>query len=508
MAVCADQQASRAAMVVADRGGNAVDMAIAANAAIAVTSPHLCGLGGDLFALVHDGRSVHALNASGRAGSLADPEALRAEGHVVMPFRHDPAAVTVPGCVDGWMALHTAFGSLELSTILEPAIDLAEHGFCASPLLVASIAELDDTGRVQLRELVEQAVRPGALMRRPGVARTLRAIAGGGRTAFYEGEFGAGLAAIPGSKITADDLARSQADWVEPVTANAFAVDLHTIGPNSQGYLALGGARVASTLDLPADPDDPRWAHLMVESAIVAGYDRHEVLHEHADGPALLAMIDARALSVDTERASGRAVGSAAGDTTYLCTADGSGRAVSLIQSNASGFGSWLVESSTGINLHNRGLGFNLVPGHPAEYGPGRRPPHTLSPALATDADGLRAVLGTMGGDAQPQILLQVAGRLFGHGDNVADAIAAPRWVLRGPATGFDTWADGRPTRLGIEGHAPDTWDRGLTDRGYQVRRTASYISDFGHAHAIVRTPNGWAGAADPRAVVGAAIGH
>ena len=134
----------------------------------------------------------------------------------------------------------------------------------------------------------------------------------------------------------------------------------------------------------------------------------------------------------------------AEGDTTYVCTAgtgpDGTRMAVSLIQSNASGFGCWLVEPTTGINLHNRGIGFNLVPGHPAEFGPGRRPPHTLSPALATRDGRLAAVFGTMGGDAQPQILLQIATRLFHHGQSPTAAVDAARWILHGPDTGFDTW--------------------------------------------------------------------
>jgi len=174
---------------------------------------------------------------------------------------------------------------------------------------------------------------------------------------------------------------------------------------------------------------------------------------------------------------------------------------VSLIQSNAAGFGSWLAEPNTGINLHNRGLGFSLVEGHPAELAPGKRPPHTLSPALATRGADLAAVFGTMGGDAQPQILLQLAARLFAHDLAPQEAIFAGLWALNGPATGFDTWA-GTPS-VAVEGHAPAGWVEALTARGHTTTRGGDYDSSFGHAHVIVTTPGGATGAADPRTVVG-----
>lgn len=489
------------------RGGNAVDAAIAANAAIAVTAPHLCGLGGDLFALVRIDGDVVGLNASGRAGSgAADAAAaLRAEHHQSVPFRHDVRAVTVPGCVDGWVALHDRFGELELAELLAPAIRLAAHGFPASPLLVGSLALLDDAGRAALDELVAQASRPGALLRRPGVALALHAIADGGRSAFYEGPFGEGLIELGAGLFSAADLAAVQADWVEPLTASAFGVDLSTIGPNTQGYLILGTCRLAERVGLPDDPDDPRWPHVLIEAATAAGHDRPRVLHEHAVGADLLAAVDGRAGQVDLVRASMRAGLSADGDTTYLCTADGAGLAVSLIQSNASGFGSWLVEPTTGINLHNRGLGFSLEEGHPAELAPGRRPPHTLSPALATRDGELVAVLGAMGGDGQPQIVSQIAARLLRHGQDAAAAVHAPRWVLRGPATGFDTWTSDVAPTVVVEGHAPTDWRTGLMDRGHLVDVAPPWDSTFGHAHAITADGGVLTAAADPRARIGAA---
>ena len=507
LTAAADHLAARAGDQIYAAGGNAVDAAIATNAAIAVVGPHLCGLGGDLFALIHTGGDVVALNSSGRAGSGADPNQLRAEGHTTMPFRHDIRTVTVPGCVDGWIALHERYGSLPMTDILAPAIDLAEQGFPASPLLVGAARRLDEAGRQQLAELADQARRPGDLVRRPGVGRALRAIANEGRAGFYEGEFGDGLLALGDGLYSRSDLATSHADWVDPLTATMFGVDVHTIGPNSQGYLILGGGIAADPLDLPDDPDDERWAHLLVEAAKVAGYDRIDVLADTADGEELLTAIRERRHLLDTERASDYSVASGAGDTTYLCTAQVDGMAVSLIQSNASGFGSWLAEPNTGINLHNRGLGFNLRPGHPAEFGPGRRPPHTLSPAVATRDGELVSVFGTMGGDAQPQILLQLAARLFHHGHSPAAAVNAPRWGLSGAATGFDTWDDPGRQIVDIEGHAPASWTR-LGERGHDVRRLADYDSAFGHAHAIVATESGLAGAADPRCRVGAVVGR
>ncbi len=509
MVASADQLATQAGLEVLARGGSAVDAAIATNAAIAVTAPHLCGMGGDLFALVHDGHEVHALNASGRAGTGIEAAALRSEGHTAMPFRHDVRTVTVPGCVDGWAALHERFGLLPFADVLEPAIHLAKDGFPASPLLIGSVANLDERARDALGELVSQARRPGDRVRRPGVARALRAIAEGGRDGFYRGEFGDGLLALGGGTYVAADLATPGADWVVPLAARAFGRTLYTIPPNSQGYLLLGAAGLADGLELPADPDDERWAHLLIEAAKAAGRDRPDVLYEGADGAALLASIERRLSEIDRDSASMLPHRQVAGDTTYLCTVDERRMGVSLIQSNASGFGSWLVEPSTGINLHNRGLGFSLEPGHPAELAPGRRPPHTLSPALALHEDGrLAAVFGTMGGDAQPQILLQLAARLFLHEQSPAAAIRAARWALHGPVTGFDTWTAAGGPHVLVEGHAPETWRGPLAALGHDVRVVPPWDSSFGHAHTIVVQDDGFlAGAADPRSWIGSVAG-
>lgn len=508
MVASADALATQAGLTILAAGGNAADAAIATNAVMAVVAPHLCGMGGDLFALIHEGSTVHALNSSGRAGSGASAHVVRADGHTVMPFRHDIRTVTIPGCVDGWIALRDRFGTLPLTALLAPAIGLAEDGFPASPLLVGSISRLDPQGRENLGELCNQARRPGDRVRRPGVAAALRAVAAGGREAFYEGDFGAGLRELGGGWFTADDLARSQAEWVTPLSAAAWGVDLWTIPPNSQGYLTLGAAALASDLALPLDPNDEHSAHLLIEAAKVAGFDRPSVLHAAADGQALLKTIASRSDLLNNERAADWPMPARQGDTTYLCTTDSGGMGVSLIQSNASGFGSWLVEPNTQINLHNRGLGFNLEPGHPAELTPGTRPPHTLSPALATRGGQLAAVFGTMGGDAQPQILLQLAARLFHYAQSPAVAMHAGRWALAGPTTGFDTWTAPSGPIVEIEGHAPPEWAEALAARGHQVIVRPKYDSDFGHAQVIIREANGfWAGASDPRARVGSVAG-
>ena len=511
MVCSADQLATSAGLWALARGGNAVDAAIATNAAIAVTGPHMCGMGGDLLALVHDGATVHALNSSGRAGSGASADRLRAEGFISMPFRHDVRVVTVPGCVDGWCALHARFGRLGLEELFAPAIRLAEDGFPASAELVAALSGLDERGRRSMVELVSQAIRPGAVVHRPGMAAALRAVAAGGRDAFYGGSFGSGLQAMGGDWYADEDFAGPIADWVTPLEAEVWGHRLSTIPPNSQGYLTLSGALIAADLDLPDDTADPRWAHLLIESAVAAGFDRPDALYDGADGPSLLAAarLDPRRETIDPTRASNRWMPSQRGDTTYLCAVDGDRMGVSLIQSNASNLGSYLIEPSTGINLHNRGLGFNLIAGHPAELAPGRRPPHTLCPSLVSRPDGsLMATVGTMGGDAQPQIQLQVLARLLRHSQTPAQAIFSGRWSLQGPETGFDTWTAPQAPTVLVEGHAPEPWSSALAAMGHRIERTRAYDSEFGHAHVIVNEPSGFlAGTADPRTGAGSCAG-
>jgi gamma-glutamyltranspeptidase/glutathione hydrolase len=508
--VCAvDHLAAQAGVSLLRAGGNAADAAVAASAVLAVTTQHMCGMGGDLFALVHSPGDTRpaVLNASGRAGSGADPDRLRAEGHTAIPASGDIRAVPVPGCVDGWLALHERFGRLPLGDVLEPAIEYAEKGFPTSPILswVASLVSALPGGAD-----FAAATHPGAVVRRPGVARTLRAVVDGGRDAFYLGEFGRGLLGLGNGEYDESDLQRRNVDWVEPISAEAWGRRIWTVPPNSQGYLTAAGAWVASGLPFPEDTDDPAWAHLTIEAARAAAWDRVDVLHEHADGAALLApeRLAPRRDAIDPDRAAILGDSYRDGGTIYLCAVDEQRMGVSLIQSNAGGFGANIAEPSTGIFLQNRGIGFSLEPGHPAEYGPRRRPPHTLSPALVTHPDGsLDMVIGTMGGDSQPQILLQLLARILGAGEGLGEAMAAGRWSLAdaGDGSGFTTWnARGRVQVL-LEESAPGGWGAGLEARGHAARTTPG---NYGHAHVIAVRDGFLEGASDPRALAGEAAAY
>ena len=510
--VCSvDHLASAAGVDILRRGGSAVDAAVATSAVLTVTTQHMCGLGGDLFALVsQDGQPPLALDASGRAGSGADPDRLRAEGHTEMPFLDDIRSTPVPGCVDGWLALHDRLGRLPLAEVLAPAIAYAEEGFPAAPTLAAAVARLGDRPAAQQFQM-SGPLRPGGLVRRPGVARTLRAVVEHGRDGFYGGEFGAGLLALGDGEYDETDLATPNADWVTPLRLDAFGRALFTMPPTSQGYLTLAGAWIAEQVGLGADPDDPQWAHLTIEAARAAAYDRIDVLHEGADGTALLdhTRLAQRAARIDRSRTSDWGGQYAGGGTIHLTVVDRDRQGVSLIQSNAAGFGSLVVEPTTGIFLQNRGVGFSLQPGHPAEYGPRRRPPHTLAPALVTTPDlRLDTVLGTMGGDSQPQILLQLLARLLPSGQSAGTAVGAARWALASSSGGgFDTWTEEGRVQVLLEDGVPPSWPRELSALGHAVQpRPAG--GGFGHAHVIRVRDDVLEGATDPRAGSGAAAGY
>jgi gamma-glutamyltranspeptidase / glutathione hydrolase len=509
-AVCAnDQLAATAGLAMLRAGGNAADAAVAAGAVMAVVSPNSNGLGGDLFAVVHESTEPpRALNASGRAGSgaAAAADSLRSDGHAIVPPDGDVRAVTVPGCVDGWIALHQRYGALPFATVLGPALDYAADGFPASKELAAMVGLIQTQPAAGDFLDADGRCRPGALIHRPGTARLLRALVDGGREAYVD-LFAPELVEIGAGLFRADDVATTHADWSPALGVGVFGHTLWTVPPNSQGYLALAAAWIADGLDLPDDPDDPVWAHLLVESMRQAAYDRLDVLHDRADGHALLApeRLEPRRAAISADRAAALASPAPlAGATTYLCAAD-TGMAVSLIQSNAANWGSRLALPGLAVYLQNRGMGFSLVPGHPAAMQPGRRPPHTLSPAMITRPDGsLAGVLGLRGADAQPQIVMQLATRLLRVGQSPAAALRAPRWAVVSEADlGFDTWRDPGRTRLKVENHAPQAWLSGLADRGHDiVEIDAAGPGTIGHAHVIWRSDDDGvlAAASEPRA--------
>jgi gamma-glutamyltranspeptidase/glutathione hydrolase len=547
MVAAADQLAASAGLGMLERGGSAADAAVATGAAMAVVGPHLCGLGGDVLAMVSPpAGSPEALLSIGRAGAGSDAEGLRRDGHQTMPVRGDIRSVQVPGAVDGWLALHERYGRLPLDDVLAPAIELATDGFPASILL--ALASHLVHGLPGAGELCRGGpLDIGQTVRLPGIARTLRAIAAEGRSGFYQGEFGRGLLQLGNGHFAPADFAASAASWCTPLRATAWGHELWTVPPPSQGYLTLAGAVVAERAGLGADPDDPQWAHLLVETWRAVGHDRPAVLFDDADGEALLHP-DRLATAADRVSAHGAAPPDVApgrgtagpdvarlgdGDTTHLCAQDADGLGVSLTQSNALDFGSHMVEPTTGVFLHNRGVGFSLVQGHPAEVAPGRRPPHTLSPMLVTksDANGdpaLTHLVGAMGGDAQPQIILQILARLLHSGQDPARAITAPRFTLDAPSAGpFRLWW-GEDLTVLVEADAPPAWPDGLTSHGHRVRTIGAFDPVAVGCAQIIATeataepatestaeggtgpnaPRRLVGASDPRSPAGAALGR
>ena len=360
---------------------------------MAVTSPHLCGMGGDLLAMVFPpaGEPV-ALSAIGRAGSGVDAHQLRAEGHRVMPLRKDLRTVPVPGAVDGWLALHSRWGRLPLAAVFAPAIELAEEGFVASIMLtlashlvyhVAGAQELCPSGPLGLEEHV----------RLPSTARTLRAIVREGRQGFYQGGFGQALIEMGQGIFTAEDFAQSLARWDQPLRLRVWGHDLWTMPPPSQGYLTLGSAWIAEHCGIGPDAADPLWAHLVVEASRAAGHDRPAVLYDGADGPALLDedRLARAAARIDPERAAPSDVGPAAvpagdaaaiprmgeGDTTHLCAVDADGLGISLTQSNALDLGRTSSSARPGSSCTTAASGSPWYPGTQPSWGrdAGRRTP-------------------------------------------------------------------------------------------------------------------------------------
>jgi gamma-glutamyltranspeptidase / glutathione hydrolase len=495
---------TQAGMEMLDRGGSAVDAAIAANAVQGMVAPETCGIGGDLFALVHTEGNISALNASGTAGSQASAQALRDENLTSIP-QHHPASVTIPGCVAGWFALHERFGRLPFESVLARAIELGHTGFAASTEYSRAThrmatflgeheagAQLLVDGRPPLR---------GARIHRPNLSRTLEAIAHDGLDAFYAGSVAATISEAVDGLITPEDLAAYSPDWVEAVSTEVFGVTGWTIPPNSQGYLTLATLAIFESLTPTLDPGDPRWTHLLVEAYRAIASERDDIVADPAHAPMANDMLFdpdrlgaiASGISPD-DIAERRRPSPKPGGTMYLCAVDGDGMGVSLIESNFHGIGTGLGAGDSGFILHNRGGGFDLRPGHPNEIAPGKRPLHTLSPTLWTEGDRLRTLLGTRGGHQQPQILAQVAALLFGAGRSPGHAQSEPRWTISDLDDALTH------SQLDVESDMPSHITHGLTARGHTLRPQSARVSGWGPVAIIDIDSQGLrTAAADPR---------
>ncbi|MEN8113077.1 MAG: gamma-glutamyltransferase [Actinomycetota bacterium] len=511
VAVSPHHLASQAALDIMKRGGSAVDGAIAADAVLAVVAPDTCGPGGDLFTIVHrpgDSRPS-VLNASGRAGTGASASRLRDEGFASIPIRSH-WSITIPGCVDGWEELIGRFGSRPLSDLLTPAIEHAIEGFPVSRELAGSLDHLHEMIYEQgsANELYPNVMPPreGNALSRPALAETLRLVANGGRDAFYTGPVGAGIIEATHGVITTEDLERRQVEWVEPASTDLFGLTAWTVPPNSQGWLTLATLRIFEMLSPPRDPEDPAFHHALIEAYRSVAWERADTTADPDTAPfAPSQLLDVdrlaeRAAAIDPENAQRWPVGaSAPGGTAYLTTRDRSGMVVSFIQSNYWGIGSGISAGATGVWLHNRGAGFDLRPGHPNELTPGRRPLHTLAPTLWTDGDRARLVLGTRGGDQQPQFLAQVAAnQLWAHVDP-ADAQRLPRWSIDAFA------ADDLPT-VRYESRSSISTIAGLADRGHDLEPAGGWEAGWGPVSTITIDGGSTRGDADPRVSTAAAM--
>ncbi|MSO79582.1 MAG: gamma-glutamyltransferase family protein [Acidimicrobiia bacterium] len=484
-------------------GGNAVDAIIAANLALGVVAPYFCGYGGDLFAIVWDGSATGYLG-SGRSPTSATIERIRERaGGAVMPA-FGPDAVTVPGGVAGWFALLERWGTREFGQLTEFALRYATEGFEITPGAAQAISE----GQAFYRgfphwQAVYGGVHLGDVLRQPALAKTIELLASDGPDAYYRGPIGAAIATAVqehGGELSAADLAAHSGEWTEPLRAPFRDVEVLELPPPTQGVTVLEALRILDQFD--AAPSGPDREHLLIEATKLALADRDRWVSDPDTMPHpasdLLSdpWVRTRADAIDADRAGTPDPGEPqAGGTAYLCATDADGLMVSLIQSNFVHFGSGVHVSEWGINLNNRGFSFSLDPERVNVFAGGKRPMHTLIPAMAL-RDGIPClVFGSMGGDAQAPVHVQVLAHVLDDGADPADAIAAPRWRVD-PGT----WAVRAETRFDAVTLAT------LRARGHDITETSAFDSGMGHSHAIWPTAGGWGATFDPRSE-GAALG-
>jgi len=495
--VCTSQAlASSAGLAMLRSGGNAFDAAIAAVAVQGVVEPYNTGIGGDCLMLAWSAteKRLLALNGTGRAPAGATVEEYARRGVSEMPAQ-GVLTITVPGAVDAWCTILERCGTRPLADVLAPAIEYAEQGFPVSEVVGREwglVARAGFLGNDAARACYAPGGAPprlGQIVRQPDLARSLRALAAGGRDVFYRGEIAeriAHLCAEHDGLLARADLDAHRSTWVEPVATDYRGYRLHEMPPSTQGIVALIALNVLECFDV-ATLDDATLVHLRIEAIKLAFADRARFVAdpEQAEVPVagLLekAYARARATLVDPARAlpSADPGEPRSSETVYLTVADRDGNVVSLINSLYGPFGSGLVVDGTGIALQNRGRGFVLDPAHPNCIAPGKRPFHTLIPAMLCDADGPRVSFGVMGGDVQAQGHLQVVSNLVDRGMNVQEALDQPRFHYLGGAA------------VALEDEFPSDVRQRLADLGHDVQGplAAMLRGGFGGGQGIMIDP-------------------
>jgi gamma-glutamyltranspeptidase/glutathione hydrolase len=508
--------ASSAGLAVLRQGGNAIDAAVTAAAVLAVTEPHMTGIGGDMFALVWLAREqkLVALNASGRAGSLMTRETLLARGFHA-GSQQGAMSVTVPGALAGWDTLVRSYGRRSLAQALQPAIEYARDGFPVTPIIAAQWAEQTsflerDSAAAATFLPGGHAPKAGEWFTNPDLASTLQDIAANGIGTFYGGALGrrivARLTAL-GGFVTLEDLERNAPTWVTPISVPFRGYRVWELPPNNQGIAALEMLRILEPYDLKAMGwGSPAYLHHLIEAKKLAyaDLDRFVGDPDHLDLPPDSMLTDAfiaeRRSHMNETRAQERVDPGPArtkSETVYLTVADAEGNMVSFINSNYDYFGSGVVVPGTGFALQNRGAGFTLTPGLPNTVAPGKRPFHTLIPGFVTQTMNGREQpymsFGLMGGGVQAQGHVQFLLNYFVFGMDLQAAIDAPRF----------RHYDG--LRVALEAPFSDSVRAALTAMGHVLIERPPIA--FGGAQAIVRLPRGYAAGSDPRKD-GMAVGY
>jgi len=509
--------ATQVGLDVLKAGGNAVDAAIAANAALGLMEPTGNGVGGDLFAIVWDAktRKLYGYNGSGRSPKSLTLQWFRDNGYAEIP-PHGPLPVSVPGAVDGWFALHDRFGRLPMKRVLAPAIGYAREGFPVTELIAhywaLSVPRLSEyPGFAEQFTRGGKAPAKGEIWKNPNLANTLQAIADGGRDAFYKGRIARVIGdyfAENGGFLSYEDLASHRGEWVEPVSTNYRGYDVWELPPNGQGLAALQMLNILEGWDFSKIPfGSVEHVHRFVEAKKLAFEDRAKFYADPAFAKAPIAALlskdyaAARRALVSDRAAREVAPGQPdlGGDTIYLTTADRDGNMVSLIQSNYRGMGSGMAPPGLGFILQDRGQMFVLAEGHANTYAPGKRPFHTIIPAFITRDGAPWISFGLMGGDMQPQGHVQIVMNLIDFGMNLQEAGDAPRIQHEGstsPEGQAAPMADGG--WIDLESGFPYETARGLMQRGHSVRYANG---PYGGYQAIARDArNGtWIGASESR---------